>query len=88
VKHNVEGGNNCYKAQLMARGFSQIHGFDFDKMYMNVTKFMSIRTIFMLGTILDLEIHQVDVKCAFFNGELSKGIYMMKPKRFTISKTK
>lgn len=43
VKHNVEKGKNCYKAQLMACGFSQIHGIDYDKMYVNVTKFMSIK---------------------------------------------
>jgi hypothetical protein len=88
VKHNVEEGNSCYNAQLVARGFSQIHGIDFDEMYVNVTKFMSIIIMLVLGAILDLEIHQMDVKCAFFNGELSEGIYMMKPKRFKVSKTK
>ncbi len=64
----------------MARGFSQIHGIDFDKMYVNVTKFMLIRTMLVVGAILDLEIHQMDVKCVFFNGELFEGVYMMKPK--------
>jgi hypothetical protein len=87
MKHNVEGGNNCYKAQLMARGFSQIHGIDFDEMDVNVTKFMSIRTMLVLGAILDLEIHQMDVKCAFFNGELYEGVYMMKLERFKVSRT-
>ncbi len=88
MKHNIEEGNNCYKAQLVARRFSQIQGIDFDKMYVNVTKFMLIITMLVLGAILNLEIHQMDVKCAFFNGELSEGVYMMKPKRFKVSKTK
>jgi hypothetical protein len=57
-------------------------------MYVNVTKFMSIRTMFVLGAILDLEIHQMDVKCALFNGELFEGVYIMKLKRFKVSKTK
>jgi hypothetical protein len=56
VKHNVEEGNNCYKAQLVARWFSHIHGIDFDE-NVNVTKFMSIITMLVLGAILDLEIH-------------------------------
>jgi hypothetical protein len=72
----------------VARGFSQIHGIDFDKMYVNVTKFMLIKTMLVVGAILDLEIHQMDVKCVFFNGELFEGVYMMKPKRFKVSKTK
>jgi hypothetical protein len=42
----------------------------------------------VLGAILDLEIHQMDIKCAFYNGELSEGVYMMKPKRFKVSRTK
>jgi hypothetical protein len=54
----------------MARGFSQIHGIDFDEMYAHVAKFVSIRTMLVLGTILDFKIHQMDVKCAFLNGEL------------------
>jgi hypothetical protein len=58
VKHNVEKGNNYNKAQLVARGFSQIHGIDFDEMYVNVTEFMSIITMLVLGAILDLEIEQ------------------------------
>jgi hypothetical protein len=41
----------------MARGFSQIHGIDFDKMYVLVAKFVSIKTMLMLRAILDLEIH-------------------------------
>ncbi len=77
VKHNVKDEVDQYKAQLVAKGFSQIHGIDFDKMYVPITKFVSIKTMFVFGAILDLEIHQMDMKCAFFNGELSKKVYMM-----------
>ncbi len=76
VKHNVEDEVDQYKAQLMARGFSQIHGIDFDKMYVLVAKFVSIKTMLMLRAILDLEIHQMDMKYAFFNGELFEEVYM------------
>jgi hypothetical protein len=57
VKHNVEDEVDWYKAQLVARGFSQTHGIDFDKTYVPVAKFVSIRTMLALGAILDLEIH-------------------------------
>ncbi len=76
VKHNAEDEVDQYKVQLVARGFSQIHGIDFDKTYVPVAKFVSIKTMLVLGTILDLEIHQMDMKCAFFNGELFEEVYM------------
>jgi hypothetical protein len=43
-------------------------------MYVLIAKFVSIKTI------LDLEIHQMDMKCAFLNGELFEKIYMTQPK--------
>jgi hypothetical protein len=46
-------------------------------MYVPIAKFVSIKTMLVLGAIQDLEIHQMDMKCAFFNGELSKEVYMM-----------
>jgi len=37
--------------------FLQVHGIDFDKIYAPITKFVSIKTMLVLGAILDLEIH-------------------------------
>ncbi len=88
VKHNAEDEVDRYKAQLVARGFLQIHGIDFDKTYVPVAKFVSIKTMLALGAILDLEIHHMDVKCAFLNGELFEEVYMTQPKGFEVSRTK
>lgn len=44
-------------------------------MYVLVAKFVSIKTMLMLRAILDLEIHQIDMKYAFFNGELFESLY-------------
>jgi hypothetical protein len=41
-----------------------------------------------VGPLRNLGVHHMDVKCALFNGELSKEVYMMKQKRFKVSKTK
>ncbi len=43
---------------------------------------MSIRCIFALAAIEDMEIHQMDVKIAFLNGDLEEEIYMEQPKGF------
>ncbi len=44
---------------------------------------MSIRYILAITAIEKMEIHQMDVKTAFFNGELEEEIYMEQPEGFT-----
>jgi hypothetical protein len=70
------------------KGFRKLMAFDFDEIYAHVVKFVSIRTMLALGPILDLEIHQMDVKCAFLNGKLSKEVYMMQLEGFKVLGTK
>jgi hypothetical protein len=67
----------------MARGFTQTFGVDYNETFAPVAKFMSIRCILALVAIEDMEIHQMDVKTAFLNGDLEEEIYMEQPERFT-----
>ncbi len=60
----------------MARGFTQTYGVDYNKIFAPVAKFTSIRCILALAALEDMEIHQMDVKTAFLNGELEEEIYM------------
>lgn len=77
MKHNAKGKVDWYKVRLVAKWLSQTHGIDFDETCALVAKFVVIRTMLVLGVVLDLGIHQMDVKCAFLNGELSEKVYMM-----------
>jgi hypothetical protein len=67
-----------YKARLVAQGFSQVEGVDYFDTYAPVAKLASIRTILALAARNDLELHQVDIKGAYLNGELTDDeiIYM------------
>jgi hypothetical protein len=47
-----------------------------------MNKFISIRCILTIGTTMDWEIHQMDVKMSFLNGVLEVEIYMDQPKGF------
>jgi hypothetical protein len=60
----------------VVKGFSQIHGIDFNETFMLVMKFVSIHTLLSLGVALDFEMHQMGIKYAFLNGDLDKSIYM------------
>jgi hypothetical protein len=71
-----------HKARLVAKGYSQIEGVDFLETFAPMAKFNTIRCILTLGASLDLEIHQMDVKTAFLNGELEEDIYMSQPQGF------
>ena len=65
-----DGQIEHYKACLIAQGFSQVEGINCNKTFAPVTKFNSIQLLLVLSAHFDWEIHQMDVKSAFLNGEL------------------
>lgn len=71
---------NVFKARLVARGFSQREGVDFNETFAPVVRYDSIRTILSVAAIEDWEIMQFDVKTAFLNGDLYTTICMEVPK--------
>jgi hypothetical protein len=83
IKHGVDDEVEGYKARLVVRGFTQTFGVDYNKTFAPVAKFVSICCIFALAAIEDMEIHQMDVKTTFLNGDLEEKIYMEQPQGFT-----
>ena len=69
-----DGTIDKYKARLVAKGFKQKEGLDFFDTYSPVTRITSIRVLITIVVLHNLEIHQMDVKTAFLNGELEKEI--------------
>ena len=68
-----------FKARLVAQGFSQVEGKDYNETYSPVAKATSMRTVIALATILGLELHQVDFSTAYINADLQEEIYMYPP---------
>uniref|UniRef100_A0A2N9GNZ7 Reverse transcriptase Ty1/copia-type domain-containing protein n=1 Tax=Fagus sylvatica TaxID=28930 RepID=A0A2N9GNZ7_FAGSY len=83
-KYKADGSLDKYKARLVAKGFTQQPGVDFVDTYSLVAKFASVRIIMVVAARLDLELHQLDVKTAFLNGDLKEEIYMDQPDGFQI----
>ena len=69
----------------MAKGYSQKEGLDYKETFAPVAKFASIRTLLALAAHQDYEIHQMDVKTAFLNGDLDVEIYMRQPEGFVVA---
>ena len=67
--------------RLVAQGFTQVHGVDFNDTFAPIARMVSIRMVLALAARLDWEIHQVDVKSAYLYSELNddKVIYMKPP---------
>jgi hypothetical protein len=82
TKRDASGHIVRHKARLVAKGYSQVEGVDFNETFAPVAKFTTIRCMLAIGAIMDLEIHQMDVKTAFLNGELEEDIYMDQPQGF------
>ena len=84
IKHNADGSVERYKARLCAKGYSQQQGIDYTETFAPVAKFSSIRALLALAAHYDLEIHQMDIKTAFLNGDLDEDIYMIQPEGFVV----
>ena len=69
---------------MVAKGFSQIPGIDYNDVFSPVVKHSSIRTFFSIVAMRDLELEQLDVKTAFLHGELEEEIYMDQPEGFIV----
>lgn len=74
-----DGSIERYKARLVARGFSQIHGIDYNEVFSPVVRMDSIRLLFSLCAQLDLEYLQFDVATAFLNGSIEEELYLRPP---------
>ena len=82
VKYNLDGSIERYKAQLVAKGFTQTYGINYLETYALVPKLNTVRILLSLVVNLDWPLHQLDVKNVFLNGDLDEEVYMDVPPVF------
>ena len=68
-----------HKARLVAQGFTQVPGRDFEETYAPVAKYTSIRCLLASAAAQDWELHQMDVETAYLNAPVAEDIYMNQP---------
>ncbi|GJW38026.1 retrovirus-related pol polyprotein from transposon TNT 1-94 [Tanacetum coccineum] len=64
------------KARLVAQGYNQQEGIDYDETYAPVARLESIRILLAYACALDFKLFQMDVKSAFLNGFINEEIKM------------
>jgi transposase InsO family protein len=83
VKVDEHGNVIRYKARLVAQGCRQIDGIDVNEVFAPTSSFGARRVLLSKAAQEDLEIHQVDIKTAFLNGELEEEVYVSQPPGFS-----
>ncbi|KAH9746354.1 CCHC-type domain-containing protein [Citrus sinensis] len=81
-KMKADGSIDKYKARLVIKGYRQREGIGYFDTYSPITRINSIRMIIAIAALCNLEIHQMDVKTTFLNGDLDEEIYMEQPESF------
>jgi len=79
-KYGPDGEVIKQKSRLVARGFQQEEGIDYEETFASVVKPASTRILLALAAVLFWQVHQGDVKTAFLNSNLDKPVYMRPPK--------
>lgn len=83
LKKKFDSDSNVrYRARLVAKGFMQKKGVDYDETFSPVVRHATLRLLFALAIKLNLDITHLDVTTAFLNGDLEETIFMQKPEGF------
>ena len=85
-KTDSQGKIERYRAGLVAKGFSQVEGVDFNETFAPVVRQESIRLLMSIAAHKNLVAKQWDVKTAFLYGSLNEELYMMQPEGFKDTK--
>lgn len=82
LKRNANGDFVRYKARLVAQGYSQKYGVDYNEVFSPVVMHTTFRMLLSVAAKRNLIVQHIDAKTAFLNGNLEETIYMVQPKGF------
>lgn len=82
IKTNEFGLPARYKARLVAQGFSQKYGVDYDEVFAPVVRSTTFRALMSVAGSRNYIVKHYDVKNAFLNSDLDEEIYLKPPPGF------
>ena len=85
TKCNTKGNVACLWSHLVSKGFSQTKGIDYEETFTPVARLDSLHLLLAIAALLDLDVHHIDIKSAYLNGDLNEEIYMEQPKGFKVA---
>jgi hypothetical protein len=84
VKRDERGTIVKYKSRLVACGFVQREGIDFEEVFAPVACMESVRLLLAMAVAKDWRVHHLDVKSAFLNGELAETVFVKQALGFAV----
>jgi histone deacetylase 1/2 len=82
IKKHADGTIDRYKARVVAKGFKQRYGLDYEDTFSHVVKIITIRLVLSISVSRGWSLRQLDVKNAFLHGILEEDVYMKQPPSF------
>jgi hypothetical protein len=76
LKKDPAGNVSKYKARLVAKGYVQRQGIDFKEVFVPVARMETVRLFLAIAAQMGWQVHHLDVKSAFLNGDLAKEVYL------------
>jgi len=70
------------KVRLVAKGYNQEEGIDYEETYAPVARLEAIRLLLAFASIMDFKLYQMDVKSDFLNGFIQEEVYVDQPPGF------
>lgn len=79
IKYNADGTTERQKSRLVAKGYTQEEGVQYQDTFSPVAKMATLKIILSLAPKLKWSLTQLDISNAFLNGDLEEEIYMKLP---------
>ena len=79
IKTKADGSIERYKAHLVAKGFTQEYGIDYEETVAPVARLTSVRCLIAVAAVRRWPLYQMDVKNSFLTGDLHEEVYMRPP---------
>ena len=76
TKQDANGNVQKHKARMVARGFTQQPGIDFNETFSPIAHMDTVRTILVISTQNKFHVYQMDVNSTFLNGYLEEEVYV------------
>jgi hypothetical protein len=83
-KENEDGIVVNNKSRLVAQGYTQVEGLDFDETFAPVARLEAIMILLVYVCSRNIKLYQMDIKSAFLNGKISEQVYVEQPPGFEV----